>query len=76
MPHSNEKRERFKRVASRRVQSIIDGLSSLSNCANTNNYEYSEEEVFKMFKAIKEELRNTETVFKTNIDKNKKEFKF
>ena len=76
MSNSEEKRERFQRVASRRVQLIIDGLSSLTNCSNTNNYEYSEEEVVKMFKAIKEELKNAETIFKTNIDKTKKEFKF
>lgn len=71
-----EKRQRFTKVAPRRVQKIINGLSSLGKCANKNNYAYTEAEVDKMFKAIKEQVRNTEAVFKTNTDKTKTQFTF
>ncbi len=53
----SQKRERFRRVAARRVQAIINKLSSLSNCANTYNYEYTEQEIFIMFKTIKEKIK-------------------
>lgn len=74
---TNERRERFKKVAARRVQKIIDSLESLSNCSNRGNYEYSEEDVRKMFKAIREQIGLTETMFDNQLNKkDKKGFKF
>ena len=34
-------RQRFEKVASKRVQNIIDSLNSLSKCSNNYNYEYN-----------------------------------
>ena len=50
------KKDRFRRVASRRVDNILKGIRSLSKCSNINNYEYNEDDLNKMVKAIKEEL--------------------
>ena len=36
------KRKRFTKVATKRVQKIIDYLTLLQNCSNRNNYEYDE----------------------------------
>ena len=52
---STLKRERFKKVASKRVQKVLDGVDNLSKCSNRRNYEYDDEEVAKMIKAIKEQ---------------------
>ena len=41
----SEKRLRFEKVASNRVQKVIDYLALIKNCANRNNYEYSEEDI-------------------------------
>lgn len=41
----SEKRLRFEKVASNRVQKVIDYLALIKNCANRNNYEYGEEDV-------------------------------
>lgn len=70
------KKERFKRVASKRVGNLLTGIRSLSNCSNTNNYEYTEEDVQKMIKAIKDELRTMETLYKKNLNKNDNTFNF
>ena len=72
-----EKRQRFEKVASYRVQKILDMLESLANCSNKNNYEYSATDVEKMFRSIKEKLKETETEFEIKINKTKSTtFKF
>lgn len=76
MNNSKLKRERFKRVASRRVDSIVKDIRSLSKCSNLNNYEYSDEEINKMLKAIKDELKIMETLYKKNLRNNEKGFNF
>ncbi len=54
-----EKSERFKRVAENRTNKIINQIRLLGNCANKSNYEYTEDDVRKIFSAIEKELRNT-----------------
>ena len=77
MAKKNIRRERFETVAARRVQKIIDFLDSLSNCSNTANYEYSEDDVKKMFKVIREQLNTTESAFDKQLNRNgKNSFKF
>lgn len=49
--------EKFKRIASYRTQKIIDMIELLGNCSNRYVYEYSEEEVDKIFGAIETELK-------------------
>lgn len=74
---SIDKRERFKKVAEKRVQAILHKLELLGNCANKNNYNYESAEVRKMFSAIKNSLRRTELKFEEELKKEeKKKFKF
>ena len=67
MDNSELKKDRFKRVASRRVDNILQGIRSLSKCSNVNNYEYNEEDLNKMVKAIKEEVKTMEILYKKNL---------
>jgi light-regulated signal transduction histidine kinase (bacteriophytochrome) len=76
MNNSKAKKDRFKRVASRRVDNILKGIRSLSKCSNTNNYEYNEEDLNKMTRAIREELKIMETVYKKNLTKSTDTFNF
>ncbi len=39
--------ERFKRVASKRTNEILEKIRILGNCSNKSSYEYTEEEVIK-----------------------------
>lgn len=76
MDNSELKKDRFKRVASRRVENILKGIRSLSKCSNPNNYEYNEEDLNKMVKAIKEEIKTMETLYKKNLKDNSDSFNF
>ena len=67
------KEERFKKIASRRVQEILDKLRLLGNCANKNNYEYTDEQVKKIFSAVDTEWKKVKNEFNKGRNK-KKEF--
>ena len=71
MDKKNSKEERFKRVASRRVQEILKKLRLLKNCANKGNYSYSEEQVDKIISTIDTEWKKVRSEF--NNSKPKKE---
>ena len=58
-----EKTDSFKRVAENRTNKIIDQIRLLGNCANRSNYEYSEEDVKKIFSAIESELKETKSKY-------------
>ena len=66
------KDNRFKRIASRRVQEILDKLRLLKNCANRGNYYYTDEQVRKIFTAIDDEWKKVKIEFSKH--KSKKEF--
>jgi len=52
----NEKEERFIRIAENRTNKVINMIRLLGNCANRNNYQYTNEQVDRIFKAIEKEL--------------------
>ncbi|WP_296203618.1 hypothetical protein [Psychrobacter sp. UBA3962] len=72
----NDRRDRFERVASKRVERVINDIRLLSNCSNTNNYEYTSSDVDKMLKAIKEELKLLEAAYKTGVRDSNEGFRF
>ena len=76
MAKSTTKRDRFKNVAGRRVQKVLDDIDSLSKCANKSTYEYSDEEVRKMFRAINEKLTLLKAAFNSNTKAGKQTFEF
>lgn len=57
------KRDTFLRLAERRTTVILEKIRILSNCANPYAYEYTDEEVKKIFSAIEHELRLARTKF-------------
>jgi hypothetical protein len=77
MSKKSTRRERFENVAARRTQKILDLLDILGNCSNKSNYEYTDEDVRKMFSAIKNKTKNTEAAFGNAINSSEKnKFKF
>ncbi len=67
---SESKRDKFVRLAEARTNKIIDMLHLLGNCSNTSTYEYTQQDVNKIFNAIENELRETKKKFNNN-DSNK-----
>jgi hypothetical protein len=62
MPES--KHDRFVRVAERRTNDVLERIFPISNCSNTGNYEYSDDEVVKIFGEIDRALRVARGKFK------------
>ena len=52
MENNETKREKFVRLAEARTNKIIDMIQLLSNCSNTNVYEYSQKDIDQIFNAI------------------------
>ena len=69
----NAKQENFKRIAENRVNKIIDMISKLENLNNTSFYEYSDEQMENIFKAIQSELDKQKELFNKS-KKSKKRF--
>lgn len=53
------KRERFVRIAEARTNRIIDNLRLLGNCSSKSNYDYTDEDIKKIFGAIEREVKAT-----------------
>ena len=66
------RREKFKRLASKRTTNVLNQLRLLGNLSNKANYDYEEADVRKVFRAIDEQLRIVKAKFK---GKGKREFK-
>lgn len=49
--------ERFKRIAAKRTNDILEKIRILGNCSNKSSYEYTEEEVNKVFFEIDKQLK-------------------
>lgn len=68
------KKENFKRIAEKRTNKIIDSISKLENLTNTSFYEYTEEQVELIFKAIQKELNHQKKIFEEDKKKGKRRF--
>ena len=69
---SESRGEKFKRLAILRTNAVLEKLRLLGNLSNKANYDYSEEELRKIFSAIDSQLRNVKSLFSKG---SKKEFK-
>lgn len=55
--------ERFKRLATKRTNEILEKIRILGNCSNKSSYEYTEEEINKIFSEIEKQLKLTKAKF-------------
>jgi len=62
---NESKREKFKRIASSRANRILDDLRLLGNCSNISSYDYTEEDIKKIFNTIDLEYRRVKLMFET-----------
>jgi hypothetical protein len=66
MTEPTEKRDAFKRLAERRTTAILERVRLLGNLSNPYAYEYSDEDVRKIFGTIDQELKATKAKFQAN----------
>ena len=67
------KRQRFQRLAEKRTNDVLERLRILGNCANRGQYDYSADDVRKIFNAIEREYKIIRLRFK---DGETQKFKF
>jgi hypothetical protein len=74
--YTEDKRKRFKTVASRRVQRVLDSMDNLSKCANKRNYEYTDDDIKKMLRVINDKFMVLKAAYSTSTKTGKQTFKF
>lgn len=57
------RKDRFKRLATYRTNIVLDKLRILGNLSNRANYEYSEDDIRKIFSAVETQLRTIKAKF-------------
>ena len=62
-PGAETKRDRFKRLAEARTKTVLTKLKVLGRCANRVTYEYTAEDVKKIFDAIRDRVEDMEARF-------------
>ncbi|MBU0974945.1 hypothetical protein KKD03_04570 [Patescibacteria group bacterium] len=63
MKTNDIKRDRFKKLAEKRTNVLLQKMKILGNCSNRSVYEYSETDVAKIFSAIEQKIRETKAKF-------------
>jgi hypothetical protein len=59
------KADKFKRLAVSRTNKALDAISNLGGLASTTNYEYTDEQVAKIFAALEGEMTKLQARFKS-----------
>jgi hypothetical protein len=68
------RRQRFIKIAERRVNLLLENLNTLGKCSNKRNYEYSETDVSKIFREIERKTKEIKLLFQGRSN-NKQKFK-
>lgn len=58
-------REKFVRLANKRVSNALKALQLIGNLSNRSNYDYTDEDVAKILKALQDELNSCRRRFET-----------
>lgn len=64
----NNDREKFVRLAQARVNKALKDIQLIGNLSNRSNYDYTDDDITKIFKALNEEI----TACKKRFDTRKK----
>ena len=61
--------ERFKRIASKRTNRLLNELRLLGNCSNKGTYSYDDKQVSQIFSAIEQETKRIKALFSNHRKK-------
>jgi hypothetical protein len=65
------KKDRFKRLATHRTNIVLYRLKVLSNCSNRQLYDFEEKEIEKIFSVIEKKIKEAKSKFHFSKDSNK-----
>jgi len=63
------KADAFKKIAARRTVRVLDALRLLGQCSNRRTYEYTDVQINKIFREIRNATRDAEQGFKNSSKK-------
>jgi len=63
---SESKEEAFRRLATKRTNAVLERIRILGHCANPQLYDYTQEDVRRIFQAIEKELRVVKVRFQNS----------
>lgn len=63
MTTNESKRDKFVRLAEKRMENVLKGISLLGNLANASNYDYTEADVNKIIKTLKTAVSDLERTY-------------
>lgn len=66
------RKDNFIRIAERRTNRILEMIDSLGNLSNKSYYDYTDEQIELIFKAIHDALREVKLKFNSAKKENKK----
>jgi hypothetical protein len=69
------RREKFINLAEKRVNRLINEIRLIGNLSNSANYEYSDEDVSKIFRTLDSALKESRSKFKNGHAKDAAKFK-
>lgn len=70
------KKENFKRISENRVSKILVLLSQLTNLSNSSYYEYTDDDIEKIFTAIEEETQKSKEMLLKGKNNKKRQKRF
>lgn len=73
---NESKADKFKRLATFRINKVIKCLDQIENLSNTSAYEYTPEMIDKMFGAMEKKLEETKAKFTKQPKEEKDTFSF
>lgn len=62
----NDKRNKFIRLANKRVNKAIRALQMIQNLSNARNYDFNDEQANKIIKALQSEMNNIRKSFRND----------
>lgn len=60
------KRDKFRKLAKQRGNRILNDIRLVGNLSNTNNYAYTDQDVYKIFSTIEQELKIAKLKFQSS----------
>lgn len=67
-PARSDKRDKFLRLAEKRTRVVLKKLQVLGNCSNTGSYEYTSDDVERIFGAIEDQVARIRARFDKTKD--------
>jgi len=72
MTNIETKHHRFKRLATQRTNAVLERIRILGNCSNRNDYDYTTDDIKRIFGVIDKEIRKVKQRFMDGEKRNDK----